>query len=119
MRERLPSNEIVNCGPGITSVVIIPAWAFYDILRMSRYVPCNNEINVDDPVQESETLERVIILFRHHSKGKNSDGYGIYSLSKTAQQRSFTFMSEKIIYDFSYSRKCGELQAFSEKRGDL
>lgn len=109
---------------GITTVVDNSCLGYsYDILKdeaIRSFVI--SEINVNDPMQESEILEKAInSLPPSASKIKTGIGpHGIYSLSKTSHQRLLAFIEEKdLLWTSHIAESAEELQAFSEKRGDL
>ncbi len=119
---RLKIRELL--AQGITTVVDNSRLGYsYDILKdeeIRSFVI--SEINVDDPVQELEILEKAIkSLPPATSKIKTGIGpHGIYSLSKTAHQRLLSFVAQNdLLWASHIAESAEELQAFSEKRGDL
>jgi 5-methylthioadenosine/S-adenosylhomocysteine deaminase len=109
---------------GVTTVVDNSRLGYsYDILKDEaiRSVVIS-EINVDDPAQESEILERIFnSLPPATSKVRTGIGpHGIYSLSKAAHRRLLSLIAKNDLLWVSHiAESAEELQAFSEKRGDL
>ncbi len=119
---RLKIRELL--AQGITTVVDSSRLGYsYEILKnevIRSFVV--NEINVDDPVQEPAILDKFTnSLPPSTSKIKTGIGpHGIYSLSKSAHQKLLSFIkNNNLLWVSHIAESAEELQAFSEKRGDL
>lgn len=119
---RLKIRELL--AQGITTVVDNSRFGFsYDLLQKEviRSVVIN-EISIDDPVHESESLKKAFSLPPSNiSRVKVGIGpHAIYSMSKNAHLQLQSFAKQNgLLWASHIAESAEELHAFSEKRGDL
>ncbi len=80
-----------------------------------------NELSPEDPAQEQDIVHKAISRSKEKSKktGSGIGPYAIYSLSPESQHEIINHRDKDALWATHLAESAEELQAFSEKKGDL